>query len=119
MQYMRRDISFFHEMDLEKSSIYQKTLCKGIENLKNYDIMENRDYQQTFYCICSEKFISPYQCHVYIDMDNIDYSADLDYSLLKEYFAEGYRAYFYEPDVLKNRDVDLFNYIKDLVNEDG
>lgn len=106
----------FHELKVSKDKKYKKILKKGLENLTNYDIIINTDYEREFYQVIGDKFINPYQARIYIDFNNVDFSENLHYSRLKEYFSEGYRAYFYEPDLLKEKDIELFNYIKELVD---
>lgn len=96
-----------------------KNLRKGIENVTNYDIIENRNYEKLFYQLVTDsgKFINDYQKRVYVDMATHDYSAEFDYSTLKEYFSEGYRAYFKEPETLRRKDSELYDYIGRLVND--
>ena len=50
-------------------------------------------------------------------VSNYDSSESL-LSGLREYFSEGFRCYFMEPDLLKQKDYELYQYIKELV-EDG
>lgn len=110
----------FHELGIEKDKKYQKILKKGIEKVTNYDIIENKDYEKPFYQLVtdSDKFLNDYQKRIYINIETHDYSAEFDYSTLREYFSEGYRAYFKEPEILKKKDQDLYNYIGRLVNDD-
>lgn len=109
----------FHALNIQKDDRYQKILQKGIENITNYDIIINTDYQETFYQLNtnSDKFLNEYQKRVYINFETHDYSAEFDYSTLREYFSEGYRAYFKESENLKKKDPDLYNYIGRLVND--
>ena len=110
----------FHVLGIEKDKKYQKILKKGIEKVTNYDIIENKDYEKPFYQLVtdSDKFLNDYQKRIYINIETHDYSAEFDYSTLREYFSEGYRAYFKEPEILKKKDQDLYNYIGRLVNDD-
>ena len=110
----------FHELGIENDKKYQKILKKGIEKVTNYDIIENKDYEKPFYQLVtdSDKFLNDYQKRIYINIETHDYSAEFDYSTLREYFSEGYRAYFKEPEILKKKDQDLYNYIGRLVNDD-
>ena len=110
----------FHELGIENDKKYQKILKKGIEKVTNYDIIENKDYEKPFYQLVtdSDKFLNDYQKRIYINIETHDYSAEFDYSTLREYFSEGYRAYFKETEILKEKDQDLYNYIGRLVNDD-
>lgn len=60
----------------------------------------------------SEKFISEYQGRLY----RRGYSdvTEIDLSTLKDYFSEGYRAYYTEPWLLKKKDPKLYAYIEGL-----
>lgn len=111
----------FHELNIQNDEKYQRVLKKGIENITNYDIIENKGYEKPFYQIVtdSDKFVSDYQKRVYnYDPSTVDWSAPFDYNSLREYFSEGYRAFFKEPKLLKERDPDLYEYIKELVEND-
>lgn len=110
----------FHELNIQEDEKYQRVLRKGIENVTNYDIIENRDYEKPFYQLVTEsdKFVSDYQKRLYIDMDTLDYGASFDYLTLNEYFSEGYRTFFSEPELLKEKDNDLYEYIRRLVDDD-
>ena len=110
----------FHALNIQKDDRYQKILRKGIENVTNYDIIINKQYEFEFYQLntTSDKFINDYQKRLYIDMNTLDYGAKFDFLKLNEYFSEGYRSYFKEPEILKKKDPDLYNYIGRLVNDD-
>lgn len=60
----------------------------------------------------SEKFISEYQGRLY-RRGNSD-ATEIDLSTLKDYFSEGYRAYYTEPWLLKKKDPKLYAYIEGL-----
>lgn len=109
----------FHELNIQNDEKYQRVLKKGIENVTNYDIIINKQYEFEFYQLntTSDKFINDYQKRLYIDMNTLDYGAKFDFLKLNEYFSEGYRSYFKEPEILKKKDPDLYNYIGRLVND--
>ena len=65
------------------------------------------------------KFISEYQKRVYdedIDGDGyFDYATlGFNVKVLGEYFAEGYKYYFINPELLKQKDRALYDFIKNL-----
>lgn len=65
------------------------------------------------------KFVSAYQSRLYeVDVDGnpqIDYkSFKINLKSLGEYFAEGYRIYLLEPDLLMEKDLPLYEFIKEL-----
>lgn len=111
----------FHELNIQEDEKYQRVLKKGIENVTNYDIIENKDYEKPFYQLVTEsdKFVSDYQKRVYsYDPSTVDWSAQFDFNSLREYFSEGYRAFFKSPELLKEKDNDLYEYIRRLVDDD-
>lgn len=60
----------------------------------------------------SKKFISEYQGRLYRRGNSG--ATEIDLSALKDYFSEGYRAYYTEPWSLKKRDPKLYAYIEGL-----
>lgn len=62
----------------------------------------------------SEKFISVYQGRLYDNGGICDSGGRIDLSKLKDYFSEGYRAYYTEPWTLKKKDKKLYAYIEGL-----
>lgn len=66
------------------------------------------------------KFVSDYQRRVY--EKDIDGNYKLNYEnftfnskTLGEYFSEGFRCYFQENNLLKRKDIELYNYIKEIL----
>ena len=62
--------------------------------------------------LSSEKFISEYQGRLYRRGNSG--ATEIDLSTLKDYFSEGYRAYYTEPWLLKKKDPKLYAYIEGL-----
>lgn len=60
----------------------------------------------------SGKFISEYQGRLYRRGNSG--ATEIDLSALKDYFSEGYRAYYTEPWLLKKKDPKLYAYIEGL-----
>lgn len=65
------------------------------------------------------EFVSDYQGRIYIDTDNIFDAFDMDNNfkddLLWEFVSEGFRAYIEEPEVLSEKNPELFSLIKETV----
>lgn len=87
----------------------------SIDNIKGYDI-ENEFWTE------GNKFISDYQRRVY--GQDIDGNTRLNYlsytfnpKTLGEYFSEGFRCYFENNKLLKKKDIGLYNYIKEILND--
>lgn len=98
-------------IDIQKNGLNIKQIQIG--SLNGY----NHKYQ---FWLESSKFISEYQRRVYEnDIDNnpiVDYSNyTFNSKTLGEYFSEGFRCYFENNRLLMNKDIDLYNYIKEIL----
>lgn len=106
-------------LNLKNSQKYQEILQKGLENYTNYDIMEEtKRYEKSFFYVDNNKFVTQYQGRLYIEhlLDDIDWGDDLNASpeIMKEYFSEGFKFYILYPDILKDKDLELYNFIKEI-----
>lgn len=106
-------------LNLKNSQKYQEILQKGLENYTNYDIMEEtKRYEKSFFYVDNNKFVTQYQGRLYIEhlLDDIDWGDDLNSSpeIMKEYFSEGFKFYILYPDILKDKDLELYNFIKEI-----
>lgn len=114
----------------KKKDIYNDTSFKNALkynindiNLLNGDIGNLQGYDKKYeFLKIGNKFVSDYQRRVYnTDMYNnsrINYSDyTFNYNTLRDYFSEGFKYYFMENNTLKKKDIELYNYIKELLNE--
>ena len=83
------------------------------DNIKGYE-------KENEFWLDGNKFISEYQRRVY--EQDIDGNYKLNYldftfnpKTLGEYFSEGFRCYFEENKLLKRKDINLYNYIKEVL----
>lgn len=94
---------------------------KDLENINLItDLQSIKEYQDNIFIKDTGKFISDYQRRVY-EYD-IDSNYFLNYNTYKfnektlgEYFSEGFRCYFEENKLLKRKDIELYNYIKEVL----
>lgn len=106
-------------LNLKNSQKYQEILQKGLENYTNYDIMEEtKRYEKSFFYVDNSKFVTQYQGRLYIEhlLDDIDWGDDLNAGpeIMKEYFSEGFKFYILYPNILKDKDLELYNFIKEI-----
>lgn len=99
-------------IDIQKSELENINLITDLQTLK--------EYQNINFVKNTGKFISDYQRRVYeYDIDNnylINYNTyAFNERTLGEYFSEGFRCYFKENKLLKRKDIDLYNYIKEVL----
>lgn len=96
-----------------------------INVLKNGLNLENGFDVKSFYFkeqnirlfwISNEKFISDYQGRIYITNNMFDPEEPLDPKMFQEYISVAFDAYFNNPQLLKDKDMLLFNYLERLIN---
>lgn len=92
----------------------------GLENSSIYGTYHLRGYNRNdLIGLKSKKFISEYQSLLYAkDFKGKSYitSNGMNLNCLGEYFSEGFREYFQNNKNLMQKDVNLYNYIKELLH---
>ena len=109
------------KLDLLHDKKYIEIQKKGLEDINIITDTQNiKYYQDNMFLNDTGKFISEYQRRIY-DND-IDDNYIIDYNTYKfntrtlgEYFSEGFRCYFEENKLLKRKDIELYNYIKEVL----
>lgn len=69
------------------------------------------------YILNSPKFITPYQGRIYANISEIDWSQPINAKLLKEYISVGFDTFFTNPELLKEKDIRLFEFLEARLNE--
>ena len=108
------------KLDLLHDKKYIKIQQNGL-NIKEIHTDNIKGYgKENEFWLDGNKFISEYQRRVY--EQDIDGNYKLNYldftfnpKTLGEYFSEGFRCYFQENKLLKRKDIDLYNYIKEVI----
>lgn len=108
------------KLDILHNKDYIKIQQNGL-NINSFNINNIKGYdKQNEFWLDGNKFISDYQRRVY--NQDIDGNFRLNYlnytfntKTLGEYFAEGFRCYFENNNLLERKDIDLFNYIKEIL----
>ena len=91
---------------------------KGLENLSAADILEDeKNYSERVFFLKSDKFVSDYQGRLYENFgDHGIYDGKKVYlDGMREYFSEGVRVFYANPQQLLKKDPDLYEYIKELM----
>ena len=87
---------------------------KGFENISIRDIIiDDETFSQSIYRVENKKLISLYQGRLYEECGIYD-GKNVSISGMLEYFSEGYREFYENPENLKMHDPDLYEYIKGL-----
>lgn len=94
---------------------------KGLENYWAYAVRDIPGYKDTV-GITHSKFVSEIQGCIYKkDLSGksyVDKGAKINLNCLGEYFSEGFREYYQNRNNLKSKDIDLFNFIEDVLKND-
>lgn len=105
----------------DKLKIYDDIKFKNIiENtLSDFSVKDIVFDPETFtkgiFKIESDKFITEYQGRIYQNLGFQTNNGKLNYKAFKEYFSEGLRIYYQDNKLLKRKNIDLYNYIKELM----
>lgn len=98
-----------------------ESLMKNVLAESRIKVMKRRN--RYFIELQSDKFVRPYQGHTYIDITDkvnsikkgeklkIDKSI-VKYTDLEEYISVGYETFVCDPQLLYDKDIDLYNFIK-------
>lgn len=92
-------------------------LAKNLNNnwLNVYPINHPDISGEFIYVVDSPKFINVYQGRTYSDISSTDYSQPIPLNTFQEYFSVAFDAYFTSPHKLKEKDIELFNYIEEMI----
>lgn len=101
-------------------STYINIRKKGLENYSIYAVNGLKSYPG-YKGISNNKFVSELQGLIYKkDMQGKSYIGNnekINLHCLGEYFSEGFREYYQNRHNLKLKDIELFNYIEELINK--
>lgn len=91
--------------------------AKGFENLSKADIIiDSENFSKEILRVQHPKLVSIYQGRLYERYGRGIYDGKQVYlDGMREYFSEGFMFYVHAPDVLKQKDPDLFDYIRRLL----
>ena len=104
------------KLDLYHNKEFLNALNNGLGDITPFDIIDDDSFVEPITRIENPKFISEYQGYLYeFDIDGMERfnSEDFTFNLkcLGEYFSEGYRVYLTNPQILKSKDAELYNFI--------
>lgn len=108
-------------LNLRHNSKYISIRKSGID-VEDFSkiVYDDSTYTQAIYLLQNSKFISEYQGRLYESPTNGIFKAgtmQINEDMLKEYFSEGYRAFYQEPSALKEKDPQLYHFIERLKDD--
>lgn len=108
-------------LDLRHNSKYISIRKSGIDvEVFSKIVYDDSTYTQAIYLLQNSKFISEYQGRLYESPTDGIFKAgtmQINEDMLKEYFSEGYRAFYQEPSALKEKDPQLYHFIEGLKDD--
>lgn len=106
------------ELDLQHNAKYKTLRKKGLDLADLSKVMyDDTTYTEKIYYFENEKFVSVYQGRIYVHPEYGIFSksgTSVNSNMMLEYFSEGYREYYTNPDNLKLHDPDLYEFIEGL-----
>ena len=74
-------------------------------------VYDNSTFTEEIWRIEHNKLIPEYQGRMYESVGFYDDDKRINLNAMLEYFSEGYRAYHQDPELLKQKDPDLYRFI--------
>jgi hypothetical protein len=100
-------------LDLYNNEDFLNVLYKGTEIISFENIIYDKDtFGKPIIRVEMDKLISEYQGRLYEDVGIFTDDMKVNIMAMKEYFSEGYREFFINPENLKRKDEALYNFIK-------
>ena len=106
-------------LNLIHNEKYLKVRASGIDvsDLSKIDD-DDKTFTERAWILNNPKFISRYQGRMYEHVGIMD-DGKIVLDSLMDYFSEGYRAYYQTPELLKEKDSELYNFIGGLKDDKG
>lgn len=106
--------------DIYNDPKFINILSNGLDlsNFGEVVYVEHPDIKGQFiFALPADKFINTYQGRIYVD-DIADWESPIPANKMYEYFSIGFDAYFNNADELKSKDNKLYNFIKEMLNDE-
>lgn len=106
--------------DIYNDPKFINILSNGLDlsNFGEVVYVEHPDIKGQFiFALPADKFINTYQGRIYVD-DIADWKSPIPANKMYEYFSIGFDAYFNNADELKSKDNKLYNFIKEMLNDE-
>lgn len=107
------------KLNLYKQPRFLEVLHNGLENISVNDIIiDDETFMKEIFVLKANKFVSYYQGRLYENFSpNGIYDGKQVYlDGLREYFSEGFRFYYINPNLLKEKDLPLYKFIEGMID---
>lgn len=104
------------KMNVYKDQEFIQIINKTLKGYNMLDVIYDPDtFEKPIFRLESEKLVSEYQGRVYQDKEMYLENGTINYKVFKDYFSEGMRIYFENENLLKRKNIDLYNYIRKVL----
>lgn len=105
------------KLRINNDSRFVSIINNTLNNFTDQDIaFDPETFTKGIFRIESKKFITEYQGRAYQEEGFTLSNSKLNYKAFKDYFPEGLRIYYQDKELLKRKNVDLYSYIKEFIN---
>lgn len=105
------------KLRLNNDTRYIDIINNTLDNFTVKDIiLDPVTYTKEIFRIESNKFVTEYQSRAYPNEGFLLSNGKLNYKAFKDYFPEGLRVYYQDKELLKRKNIDLYNYIEEFIN---
>ena len=105
------------KLRINNDSRFIKIINNTLDNFSDEDIMlDPETFTKGIFRIESNKFVTEYQGRAYPSEGFLLSNGKLNYKAFKDYFPEGLKIYYQDEELLKRKNIDLYNYIKEFIH---
>ncbi len=104
------------KLRINNDSRYINIINNTLDNFTDKDIIfDPKTFEKGIFRIESNKFVTEYQGRAYQNEEFALSNGKLNYKAFKDYFPEGLKMYYQDIELLKRKNIDLYNYIKEFI----
>ena len=104
------------KLRINNDSKFVKIINNTLKDLSENDIIfDPKTFSKGIFRIENKKFITEYQGRIYQNEGFSLSNGKLNFKAFKDYFPEGLRMYYQDIELLKRKNIELYNYIKELI----
>lgn len=105
------------KLRINNDSLFVRIINDTLDNFTDGDItFDPKTFTKGIFKIESNKFVTEYQGRIYQNEGFTFGNGKLNYKAFKDYFPEGLRIYYQDEQLLRRKNLKLYNYIKEFLN---
>ena len=107
------------KLRINNDSRFISIVNNTLNNFTEKDIiLDPETFTKGIFRIESNKFVTEYQGRAYPSEGFLLSNGKLNYKAFKDYFPEGLKTYYQDNEILKRKNTDLYNYIKEFIDNE-